>query len=90
MTRRNFSFGDKEFEVTLPLFKCLAKTTSTTIFRRTGLSKRTCSKFLSDGSEVVGWRLRTSVSFYKHVVDAKYLKNQQPRIMTLLDVALGR
>ena len=37
VTRRNFSFGDKEFGVTLPLFKCLPRTTLTAIFRHTGL-----------------------------------------------------
>ena len=38
VTQRNFSFGDKEFGVTLPLFKCLpGNTRMTAIFRYTSV-----------------------------------------------------
>ena len=59
VTQRNFSFGDKEFGVTLPLFKCLpGNTRMTAIFRHTSVQVKlmTCRKTLhfpqEDSTEV--------------------------------------
>ena len=49
VTQRNFSFGDKEFGVTLPLFKCLpGSTRMTAIFRYTSVQVKlmTCRETL--------------------------------------------
>ena len=55
VTQRNFSFGDKEFGVTLPLFKCLpGNTRMTAIFRHTSVQVKliTCRKTLDFPQDV--------------------------------------